>query len=78
MEQVPIPDEVRVLNIFGAEYFIKWEQLGRGASFFLPTTATAEQVKPLLKPAESYLNIELAVRQRREFGVFGVRVWRTY
>ena len=55
-----------------------WEELPRGGSFFLPTTATAKQVSTALTPAERFLQIELEVRQRCEFGAYGVRVWRTY
>jgi hypothetical protein len=73
-----IPDAVRVLNIFGAEYYMPWEDMPPGASVFLPTTATHEQVKPLLRPAAKYLGSRFVVRQRCEFGVFGVRIWRVY
>ena len=74
----PIPDHVRILNVFGAEYYILWEELTVGSSFFIPTTATAAQVKKALRPAERYLDLALEVRQRCEFGRYGVRVWRTY
>jgi len=74
----PIPDEIRVLNIFGAEYYIPWEDVTVGSSFFLPTTALASQVKKLLRPVEKYFDWALEVRQRREFDRFGVRIWRTY
>ena len=73
-----LPDDVRVLDIFGAEYLIEWDDLPRGGSFFLPTTATAEQVTRLLRPIQKLLNYRLTVRQRCEFGRYGVRVWRTY
>jgi hypothetical protein len=74
----PVPDHVRVLNVFGAEYYILWEELPKGGSFFIPTTATAEQVAKALRRAESYFGIELTVRSRCERGVYGARVWRTY
>ena len=73
-----IPEPVRVLNLFGAEYYIPWEELPRGGSFFVPTTATPKQVSTALKAAEQHLQVELEVRARCERGVFGVRVWRTY
>jgi len=73
-----MPDEVRVLNIFGAEYYMPWEDMPPGASVFVPTTATHEQVTQLLRPAAKYLGGKFAVRQRCEFGVFGVRIWRVY
>jgi len=53
-----------------------WEQLGIGHSFFLKTTATAQEVKKKLKAYEGYLNIKLTTAQRCEFGCYGVRVWR--
>lgn len=71
-----LPDDVRILTILGAEYFIPWEDLRKGGSFFLPTTATESQVAELLEPAERYLNISLAVANRVEYGRYGVRIWR--
>jgi hypothetical protein len=74
----PKPRDFQVIDILGAEYFIDWERVSRGASFFLPTTATPEQVRAILVPYEKELNFEFAVRARCEFGRYGVRVWRTY
>ena len=71
-------NDVQVLNLFGAEYFIDWARLPRGGSFFIPTTATAGQVLDALRPAMKVLQYDLEVRPRREYGVYGVRVWRTY
>lgn len=73
-----MPDDLQVVNILGAEYFVPWEDLPRGGSFFLPTTATSKQVYEVLVPVEKALNFQLEVRQRCEHGLFGVRVWRTY
>lgn len=78
MQADKLPEHIRVLTLFGAEYYIAWEELPRGGSFFIPTTATAKQAHSALKPAEAHLQIELEVRQRCERGVYGVRVWRTY
>lgn len=78
MKSDTLPDHIRVLNVFGAEYYIPWESLPRGGSFFIPTTATPKQVYLALRPAEEHLQIELEVRARCERGVLGVRVWRTY
>jgi hypothetical protein len=71
-----IPDEVRVVDIFGAQYFIPWEEVTVGSSFFLPTTATAKQVRESLAPAAAYFQARFETRARREFGLYGVRVWR--
>jgi hypothetical protein len=72
------PSELPPVNIFGAEYFIEWGRVSRGASFFLPTTATPKQVIEILKPYAKELQFEFAVRTRCEYGRYGVRVWRTY
>lgn len=78
MQRAQLPDDVRALDIWGAQYFIEWEQVRRGSSFFLPTTATPRQVANALRRAQEYLNFRFEVRARREFGRAGVRVWRTY
>ena len=73
-----IPDEVRVLTLLGAEYFIEWEELRRGSSFFMPTTATPAQVEKALAPARAYFNYTFEIRARCEFGRYGARIWRTH
>ncbi|HSG20061.1 MAG TPA: hypothetical protein VLA31_04755 [Burkholderiaceae bacterium] len=67
-----------MLNRFGAEYFIDWKRLARGCSFFLPTTATASQVRQALRPHTRKLNVQFEVRARCEYGRYGVRVWRVF
>lgn len=76
MHRQRIPDDIRVLDILGAQYFIPWEEVRKGCSFFLPTTATERQVAEVLRSAELYLNITLAVANRVEYGRYGVRIWR--
>ena len=71
----PQPD-LRVVEIHGIEYFIYWEQMTVGASCFLPTTATAKQVMAALRPVARTLNYKLKAQPRREYGRYGVRVWR--
>ena len=66
----------RVVSLKGVDYFIDWEKLRPGASFFLPTVATAAQVKEVMQPVERYLQIKLAVHTRVEYGRYGARVWR--
>ena len=70
------PDNVRYLELFGVTYFIPWEDLQTGCSFFLKTTATAAQVKKALHPAKKHLKMTLVPHARLEFGYYGVRVWR--
>lgn len=67
-----------VFNVLGVDYYVDWRQVSRGASFFIPTTATAAQVLAALRPAAKALDIELVARQRREYGMYGVRVWRMH
>lgn len=71
-----LPEDIRVLNILGADYFIPWEDVRVGCSFFLPTTATDRQVAATLANVEKYLDIDLAVANRVEYGRYGVRIWR--
>lgn len=67
---------IDVFNVFGADYYVDWRRVSRGASFFIPTTATPRQVLAALKPARDALDIDLAARPRCEHGIYGVRVWR--
>jgi len=71
-----IPDRIRFINLYGVSYYIKWEALVPGASFFLLTTAHRSVVQKELKPAEQYFRIVLRAVQRCEYGHYGVRVWR--
>lgn len=77
--QAPPPQpqhDLRVVVVHDVEYFIYWEQMTVGASFFLPTTATAKQVLAALKPTAKTLRYKLEAQPRREYGRYGVRVWR--
>lgn len=71
----PQPD-LRVIVVHGVEYFVYWDKLDVGASFFLPTTATPRQVKLVLGPTLRSLGYEVELRARCEYGRYGVRVWR--
>lgn len=71
-------DDVRLFTLFGVDYFILWEYVSIGSSFFLPTTATAAQVLKALQPYARHLGIKLQTRNRCEYGRYGVRVWRVY
>jgi hypothetical protein len=74
----PTFDDVRLFTLLGVDYFILWDRLSIGASFFLPTTATQVQVLKALQPYARYLGIRLQTRNRCEYGRYGVRVWRVY
>jgi len=68
--------DYQVIELLGIEYFVEWEHLSLGGSFFMPTTATDKMVRRILVPYERKLNIRLAAHNRSEYGRYGVRVWR--
>jgi hypothetical protein len=72
------PPPVDIITLNGSEYLINWKRLTRGASFFMPTTATPKQAEEALVDAARELNMEFEVRARCEYGRYGVRVWRVY
>ena len=77
--QAPLPQpqhDHRVVVIHDVEYFIYWEQMTVGASFFLPTTATPAQALAVLRPVARKFNYKIKAQPRREYGRYGVRVWR--
>jgi len=74
--RLPIPDSIRFIHIYGVPYYLPWEGLLPGYSFFLKTTATATEVRKMLRTAERHFHIELKAHNRNEFGYYGVRVWR--
>lgn len=74
----PIFEDVRLFTLHRVDYFIFWDQLPIGGSFFMPTTATQTQAFKALQPYARHLRIGLQVRNRCEYGRYGVRVWRVY
>jgi hypothetical protein len=71
-----MPDDVRVLHLHGADFYIQWERFDIGCSFFLPTTATPVQAREALKKAMRYFKLQVEIRSRCEYGRYGVRIWR--
>lgn len=71
-----IPDKYWYIDLYGAQYYIPWDDFFPGNSIFIKTTATALEVQRAFKPAENYLHIMLKAHPRHEFGYYGVRVWR--
>lgn len=65
-----------IIHVFGIPYFISWDRVLPGCSFFLKTTASASEVKRVLRPYARRCNYELEAQNRCEFGYYGVRVWR--
>lgn len=78
MRRLQLPDEVRILRVKDFEYFIEWEYLARGCSFFIPCVARIQDVHAALDVARAHFNYDLTVRPRRERGMAGFRIWRTY
>ena len=68
--------EYRVVEVLGIEYYVEWETLQIGSSFFIPTTVTAKMVSSVLREYERKLGYKLETRNRNEYGRYGVRVWR--
>lgn len=66
------------MEVAGVEYFVYWDALHVGASFFIPTVATPDQVRAALKPVAAKLDMRFEVRPRVEYGRYGSRVWRVY
>lgn len=71
-----LPEDIQYLDLFGVVYYVPWDRLVPGASFFLKTTASASIVQKKLRKLEKVLNMELRAHPRCEFGYYGVRVWR--
>lgn len=71
-----LKDDIRVVEICGVHYYIYWEDLPIGGSFFLPTTVRPKEVMAQLRPVADKLNYGLEARTRTEYGRYGVRVWR--
>jgi len=74
--QEPVTPDIRQVNVGGVDYFVYWEQLNVGNSFFLPTLLSAKDVMRDLRPIARKLKIQLEIRNRYEYGVYGARVWR--
>lgn len=72
----PLPPGVRMINLHGAEFWIPWEDLAVGQSFFIKTPETAQNVLQKLEPAAKFFRYGLVANNRCEFGYYGVRVWR--
>ena len=66
----------RIVLINGINYYIDWGRMKPGSSVFLKTLAPQSVVRRALARVENTLNIKLAAVARREFGRYGVRVWR--
>jgi hypothetical protein len=76
--QTTIADrDLRVLVIQDVEYFIYWDELAKGSSFFIPTTVQARDVARILSDYAEVLGMDFEIRNRCEYGRYGVRVWRT-
>lgn len=71
-----LPDKIRYIDLFGVLYYIAWEEMEPGCSFFLKTTASAAIVSHALRLHRRWLGYNLKPLARHENGYYGVRVWR--
>lgn len=60
----------------GIPYAVDWTKLQPGGSFFIKTTARAQEMKPTLDLMRKIMGFELKAHNRCEFGYYGIRVWR--
>lgn len=70
------PDDANVITILGEQYKIEFDRLELGASFVIPTVASASQVARALAPAASFYNFELVCEEITWFDMAAVRVHR--
>lgn len=75
-DKQPPPPEPPIIHLLGVDYFVFWDALPIGASFFLPSIATTAQVVEALAPVEEATTMTFAVHTRVEYGRYGTRVWR--
>ncbi len=68
---IPLPEDHR-----GGYYRYKWDEMGIGASFFVPEI-TIQSLSSAANRAASRLDMKFTCRSVTEDGVEGVRVWRT-
>lgn len=70
------PNPQKEVKILGVTYYIDFDRLALGASFVIPTVASASQVAGALAPAASFFNYELACEEITWFDMAAVRVHR--
>jgi hypothetical protein len=76
-KQNPLPlEQPDVVTIRGVDYFIYWDKVAPGCSFFLPTTVSPQEVLRELRPFATKMEMYLKAHTRCEYGRYGVRVWR--
>lgn len=71
-----LPDDLRLINLYGAEYYIPWEAIPVGGSVFLKTTADASEIAEHLERINKLFRCRFAANNRCEYGYFGIRIWR--
>lgn len=63
-------------TIAGITYYLEWDKLNIGGSFFLPCLSPARAVQGALTKHTRKAAIKLHTQNRCEYGRYGVRVWR--
>jgi hypothetical protein len=64
------------LILGGVHYYIYWDQLPVGGSFFIPTVVTLPTARDALRSLASVWGYQVVVHRRVEYGRLGVRTWR--
>lgn len=70
------PDPANIIDILGEDYRIDFDRLEIGASFVIPTVASASQVAEALAPAASFFQYNLVCEEITWFDMTAVRVHR--
>lgn len=72
------PAEQYVIKINQTAYLVDWNALIRGASFIIPTVASASTVAGALSPAAAFFEYELLCEEILWYDMTAVRVHRTH
>jgi hypothetical protein len=68
------PNGSKVIEVLGLKYAVDFSNLPVGASFVIPTVASASQVAKALAPAASFYTLELVCEEITWFDMAAVRV----
>lgn len=68
------PNGSKTIEVLGLKYSVDFSNLPVGASFVIPTVASASQVAEALAPAASFYNYELMCEEITWFNMAAVRV----
>lgn len=70
------PQDPRYCRIEGLDYNLPWDKTPAGASFFLPLVGEFDYAKRVINSRARQFGVPIAIYQRCEYGILGMRVWR--